>query len=57
MDMDGLEKLLHVHHRDVTERLDRIELKFDAHSHPGKVSWSAQVPLILTILVAMQVLS
>jgi hypothetical protein len=57
MDMDGLEKLLGVQHVEVTERLDRIERKFDAHSHFDKVSWAALVPMVVTIVVAVGLFS
>jgi hypothetical protein len=51
---DNLREIVDLHHKDVTDRLKRIETKLDAgHSHPDKASWVALVPILVTILVAI----
>ena len=55
---DNLREIVDLHHRDVTDRLKRIETKLDAgHSHPDKASWMALVPILVSILIAVGLLS
>ena len=42
---------------EVKARLDRIESKLDGHAHPEKVSWAAFVPLLITLVIAVGLLS
>jgi hypothetical protein len=55
---DNLREIVDLHHKDVTSRLKRIETKLDTgHSHHDKVSWAALVPILVTVLIAVGLLS
>lgn len=57
MELVPLRDVLDIHHRELTERLDRIESKLDGHDHPGKVSWTALISLLVSLIVAAGFLS
>jgi hypothetical protein len=50
MDVLPLRELLDERHKEIIRRLDGIDRKLDGHQHGDKVSWSALLPLILTII-------
>jgi hypothetical protein len=55
---DNLREIVDLHHKDVTNRLKRIETKLDSgHHHHDKVSWAALVPILVTVLIAVGLLS
>jgi hypothetical protein len=55
---DNLREIVDLHHADVTARLARIETKLDSgHHHHDKVSWAALVPILVTVLIAVGLLS
>jgi hypothetical protein len=60
MDMVPLRDLFEAHQHHVDERFDRLERlvrEQGKHSHPGLVPWAALIPMVVTLIVAVGLLS